>query len=169
MLFLYWLFELQRLEFLSSFRAFSRTSVYHCVRTHAALQINLYGQVLTLRTLAIRLPNVLFIIHYLRMCSSKNDSENWSGQNRTSRTACYGHGLYTPALVQHYYKNTCHALVQTPHSGWGWGVGSLSKSLRATLMCCGICPSAGISNICRVAILHSGRTPCHVNNVNIHQ
>ena len=38
-------------------------------------------------------PNVLFIIHYLRMRSSKNDRENWSGQNRTSRTACYGHGL----------------------------------------------------------------------------
>ena len=27
------------------------------------------------------------------MRSSKNDSENWSGQNRTSRTACYGHDL----------------------------------------------------------------------------
>ena len=37
-------------------------------------------------------PNVLFIIHYLRMRSSKNDRENWSGQNRTSQTACYGHG-----------------------------------------------------------------------------
>ena len=34
---------LQLLEFLSSFRAFSRTSVYHCARTHAALQIKLYG------------------------------------------------------------------------------------------------------------------------------
>ena len=55
MLFLYWLSDLQRLEFLCSFRAFSRTSVYHCARTHAALQINLYGQVLTLRKLAIRL------------------------------------------------------------------------------------------------------------------
>ena len=32
-------------------------------------------------------PNVLF---YMRMRSSKNDRENWSGQNRTSRTACYG-------------------------------------------------------------------------------
>ena len=28
-------------------------AVYHCARTHAALQINLYGQVLTLRTLPI--------------------------------------------------------------------------------------------------------------------
>ena len=36
-------------------------------------------------------PNVLLIIPYLRMRSSKNDHENWSGQNRTSRTACYGH------------------------------------------------------------------------------
>ena len=36
-------------------------------------------------------PSVLFVIDYLRMRSSKNDSENWSGQNRTSRTACYGH------------------------------------------------------------------------------
>ena len=25
------------------------------------------------------------------MRSSKNDSENWSGQNRTSQNACYGH------------------------------------------------------------------------------
>ena len=40
-------------------------------------------------------PNVLFIIHCLRMRSSKNDRENWSGQNRTSRTACYGHVNYT--------------------------------------------------------------------------
>ena len=36
-------------------------------------------------------PNMLFIIHYLRMRSFKNGRENWSGQNRTSRTACYGH------------------------------------------------------------------------------
>ena len=36
-------------------------------------------------------PNVLFIIHYLHMRSSKNDRENWSSQNRTSRTTCYGH------------------------------------------------------------------------------
>ena len=57
MLFLYWLSELQRLKFSCSFRAFSRTFVHHCARTHAALQINLYGrrQVLTLRTLAMRL------------------------------------------------------------------------------------------------------------------
>ena len=34
-------------------------------------------------------PNLLFIIHYLRMHSFKNDRENGSGQNRTSRTACY--------------------------------------------------------------------------------
>ena len=31
--------------------------------------------------------------NYLRMRSSKNDRENWSGQNRTSRTACYGHDM----------------------------------------------------------------------------
>ena len=49
-------------------------------------------------------PNVLFIIHYLRMRSSKNDSENWSGQNRTSRTAtamacCCGRGeVRVPAI-----------------------------------------------------------------------
>ena len=40
-------------------------------------------------------PNVLFIIHYLRMRSSKNYRENWSGQKRTSRTACYGHVYHT--------------------------------------------------------------------------
>ena len=36
---------------------------------------------------------VLFTIHHLRMRSFKNDRENWSGQNRTSRTACYGHEI----------------------------------------------------------------------------
>ena len=50
---LYWLSELQQLKCSCGFRAFSRTSAYYCARTHAALQINLYGQVLTLRTLAI--------------------------------------------------------------------------------------------------------------------
>ena len=40
MLFLYWLSELQRLNFSCSFRASSCTSVHYCARTHAALQIN---------------------------------------------------------------------------------------------------------------------------------
>ena len=44
-------------------------------------------------------PKVLFIIHYLRMRSFKNDRENWSGQTRTSRTACYGHGNIAVALL----------------------------------------------------------------------
>ena len=38
--------------------------------------------------------SVLSIIHYLRMHSFKNDWENWSGQNRTSRTACYDHATF---------------------------------------------------------------------------
>ena len=43
------------------------------------------------RQVARAAPSVLFIIQYLRMGSLKNDYENWSGQNRTSRTTCYGH------------------------------------------------------------------------------
>ena len=31
------------------------------------------------------------LIDYLHMHSSRNDSENWTGQNRTSQTACYDH------------------------------------------------------------------------------
>ena len=34
------------------------------------------------------------------MRSFKNDRENWSGQNRTSRTACYGHA-FEPTVFQH--------------------------------------------------------------------
>ena len=55
MLFLNWLSELQCLKFSCSLCAFSCTSIYYCARMHAALQISLYGQVLTLCTLVIPL------------------------------------------------------------------------------------------------------------------
>ena len=61
MLFLYWLSELQQLKYSYSFRAFLHISIYYCARTHATLQINLYGQVLTLHTLAIQLHISAFV------------------------------------------------------------------------------------------------------------
>ena len=43
------------------------------------------------------------VIHYLLSAHAqfKNDRENWSGQNRTSWTACYGHATHLFFVNEH--------------------------------------------------------------------
>ena len=152
MLFLYWLSELQRLEFLSSFRAFSRTSVYHCARTHAALQINLYGQVLTLRTLAIR-ENRYQAFPAFPSKQQKARLEKWKWNSPKALIKLQGFhsnyvhsthiNLYQPLSVGRHLDFVLPP--KQPGRGWPWRaeiwLGSLlwklwSGNLSRCLQCC---------------------------------
>ena len=64
------------------------------------------------RQVARAIPSVLFIIHYLCMRSFKNDCENWSGQNRTSRTACYSHVIEIVTFSITYPTMSTHTMVR---------------------------------------------------------
>ena len=55
------------------------------------------------------------VIHYslsARMRSFKTDCENWSGQNRTSRTACYGHVIEIVTFSITYPTMSTHTMVR---------------------------------------------------------